>query len=73
VPHFVFEGVARLLILAAIGIPNATVTVLKSLGLCFTGFLFIEKKQKWLARGHGGHGVASKTGFKTGIKRFVNG
>ncbi|MGI4941846.1 MAG: MFS transporter [Janthinobacterium lividum] len=39
---FVAEGVGRLLTLAAIGFPNATVPVLKSLGFFALGFLAID-------------------------------
>lgn len=39
---FVVEGVARLLTLAAIGFPNATLPVLKSLGFFALGFLAID-------------------------------
>jgi MFS family permease/uncharacterized membrane protein HdeD (DUF308 family) len=39
---FVIEGVARLLALAAIGFPNATIPVLKSLGFFALGFMTID-------------------------------
>ena len=39
---FVVEGVARLLTLAAIGFPNATLAVVKSLGFFALGFLAID-------------------------------
>lgn len=39
---FVIEGVIRLLALAAIGFPNATVPVLKSLGFFALGFITID-------------------------------
>lgn len=39
---FVIEGVARLLTLAAIGFPNATIPVLKSLGFFTLGFIAID-------------------------------
>jgi MFS family permease/uncharacterized membrane protein HdeD (DUF308 family) len=39
---FVVEGLARLLMLAAIGFPNATIPVLKSLGFFALGFLAIN-------------------------------
>ncbi|WP_315835258.1 MFS transporter [Bradyrhizobium prioriisuperbiae] len=39
---FVIEGMARLLALAAIGFPNATIPVLKSLGFFALGFITID-------------------------------
>jgi MFS family permease/uncharacterized membrane protein HdeD (DUF308 family) len=39
---FVIEGVGRLLTLAAIGFPNATIPVLKSLGFFALGFIAID-------------------------------
>jgi MFS family permease/uncharacterized membrane protein HdeD (DUF308 family) len=39
---FVIEGMARLLTLAAIGFPNATIPVLKSLGFFALGFIAID-------------------------------
>lgn len=39
---FILEGLARLLMLAAIGFPNATLPVLKSLGFFALGFLAVD-------------------------------
>lgn len=39
---FVIEGIARLITLAAIGFPNATIPVLKSLGFFALGFMAID-------------------------------
>ncbi|MDN7352069.1 MFS transporter [Acetobacter senegalensis] len=39
---FIVEGIARLITLAAIGFPNATVPVLKSLGFFALGFMAID-------------------------------